>query len=118
VNLDSAQKFSDMRQQTTEKVLSVPPKPMRQPMEEQRMQARIAQKNLKIRARRGVAAANRFNFFPKSLENHSHQYVIVRPVRVGGPEAIALGGQYSKVNIGCPTMLVKFDQAQRQDRLH
>ena len=99
-----------MRDDPPEQMLFAQPKPAGNPMEKQGVQPRLAQQNLKVRARRGITNTNRFNFFPKSLENHTHQYVIVHRKREGEPEANASRGQCSKTNIGCPTTMVKFDQ--------
>jgi len=55
MDLDAREPATEMRREATEPAQLLPPEPMRQTMDPDRMQPRIAGENLPFRARRSVA---------------------------------------------------------------
>ena len=97
MNLDPGQPAGDSRQKARQPFQAQSPQRMVEPMEQERMNARIGGENLKYRARRRIAVEYGINVFPQTLPKRHDE--CVQTVADGGNRTARSGGKagdYSK----------------------
>jgi hypothetical protein len=69
MDLDARQNAADVRRRATDPAQAMPPEPMRDLVQPERMQARVARQHFPMIARRRIAVEDGIDVFSKSLEH-------------------------------------------------